>query len=88
MASEKTPLLTQLDQIIWERGEGGMERENEERVRVRISHFSIGFPTTCLPNADATRGKVDPTARATHGYQDCKVSTTPEGKGFFLLGLL
>ena len=69
-------------------GEGEEETEREERkraFRVRSSHFSLDFSTIGPSNPDKARAKLIPTARATRGYQDCGVSTTPGGRVFSYL---
>ena len=57
MASERTTLLSQLDQIDWEREKGG---EREKRERERSSHFSLDFPAIGPSNPDEAKGKIDP----------------------------
>ena len=77
-----TPFLAQ---PVWGRKEKEREKR-EEGVRERDSTLSLDFSAIGPSNPDEARGKVDPTARATHRYRDCGVSTTPGGRGFLLLG--
>ena len=81
MASERTSHLTLIfSQPVWE---GKRERERKKkRILERESTFFLNFPVVGPSNFGETRGKVDPTARATRGYWYCGVSTIPGGKDF------
>ena len=71
------------------RGESKPRKEGEKGrdFRERVSTFSLDFQVIGSSNSGETRGKVGPTARAMCGYQFYGVSTTPGGRGFFLLAL-
>ena len=57
------------------RGDRKPRKEGEKRraFRVRSSHFSLDFLVIGPSTSGETRGKVDPIARVTRGYQYCGV---------------